>query len=135
MNTMFKTFLPAAVLLMGSVSIASASGRHALYPIPGYRCMSLDLSDQELIDPHVVVPIKAEPSSDAPTSSTAASIVFVASPSDQTNDYFRVLQFNGKTGWIKADIVKPWSSPDGDTKATCTPSMMSDGRPGFAIRR
>lgn len=129
-----QNLLAAAGLFLVANAGAYAAGLHAVQPIPGYVCMNLTLTDEEMADPKITVPIRSEPADSAPVAATAAATVFVAKPADASNGYLRVLRLNGKEGWIKADMVKPWSSPNGNPSVTCTPSMMSNGRPGFDIK-
>jgi hypothetical protein len=117
-------------LLPGLAAAQSNVSIHAIRPIPGYVCMALNLSDQQMMDPSVHVPIRAAPSSEAATTGNAIATVIVALPKKEENGYLQVLQLNGRTGWIQAQFLKPWQNPGGNGQR-CYPSMMSNGRVGF----
>ena len=126
--------LPAAfVISVFTVANAYAAGLHAVRTIPGYVCMSVNLTEQELADPNITVPTKSEPSASAPNTGTAPETVFVADPPDLSNGYYRILRLDGKTAWIAKDAVKTWAPPNPASHAHCHPSIMSDGKPGFSI--
>lgn len=123
----------AAALMLLVPNFAAAQSTvsiHAIRPIPGYVCMALNLSDRQMMDPSVHVPIRVAPSSDAATTGNAIASVIVAWPKREENGYLQVLQLNGRTGWIQAQFLKPWQNPSGNGQR-CYPSMMSNGRVGF----
>jgi hypothetical protein len=53
------------------------------------------------------------------------------SPCREVNGYQEMLFPNGKHTWIATKDIVPWSSLS-DPTARCVPSMMSNGKPGFA---
>jgi hypothetical protein len=127
---MIKICVLASVLAM---SCSSAFAEVTVSKvIPGYRCMSLNLTDAQMADPSVVVEIKSAPNASAPNIGTASAIVVTSSPLKVENGFARVLHLNGKTGWIPVDDLRPWRAADGG-KATCVPAIMSNGRIGFDI--
>ena len=110
---------------------ASAQGLRAVRPLDGYVCMNLAVPDAQLRDPHWPgVPILTAPSPDAPRGALAAATVIAKAPPHLANGYAEVLRLNGQPGWIEADKIKPYSSAS-NPYARCTPSIMSNGRPGF----
>ena len=109
-----------------------AQGIHAVEPLPGYVCMELALAPDQYTDPKVGVPIRETPSRSAPIASYAATIVIVQASRHLTTGFLQVLRPNGANGWIEASYLRPWHSqynPHGQ----CTPSLMSNGKPGFDI--
>jgi hypothetical protein len=123
----------ATVLIVVVPDFAAAQSNvsiHAVRPIPGYVCMALNLSDQQMMDPSIHVPIRIAPSSEAATTGNAIATVIVAWPQREQNGYLQVLQLNGQTGWIRAQFLKPWQNSGGNGQR-CYPSVMSNGRVGF----
>jgi len=126
----------AAALMFLVPDFAAAQSNvsiHAIRAIPGYVCMTLNLPDQQMMDPSVRVPIRIAPSSEAATTGDAIATVIVAWPKREENGYLQVLQLNGRTGWMKAQFLKPWQNPGGNGQR-CYPSVMSNGRVGFDYR-
>lgn len=117
------------LVLLSGIS-AHAQGLQAVRPLPGYVCMQLALSPEQLTDPKVGVPIRAAPSRSAPVAAYAANTMIVVSPQEPTSGYLRVLRVNGEMGWIEAGYLRPWKNPYVPS-ARCVPSIMSDGKPGF----
>lgn len=117
------------LVLLSGVS-AHAQGLQAVRPLPGYVCMQLALSPEQLTDPKVGVPVRDAPSRSAHVAGFAASTVIVATPQEPTSGFLRVLKRDGQTGWIEASYLKPWKNPFVPS-ARCVPSIMSDGQPGF----
>jgi len=105
---------------------------HAVKPLDGYVCMSLNLSQEQMMNPSVHVPIRSAPSAEAPVTGMAAAIVITKWPEEQERGYLRVLQLDGRLGWIDARYLKPWVNL-GNTGDRCFPSLMSNGRIGFAF--
>ncbi len=101
---------------------ALATGLTAVQPIPGYVCMALQ-------PPDAAPPVLVLPSPSAPHLGIASATMIVASPLQTMNGYAKVLHLDGRIGWVEASKLRPWRSAS-DPSATCTPSIMSDGRPG-----
>lgn len=114
--------------------VGYGQGLHAVRPIPGYVCMSVNRTQAEIENPNMTVPTKSEPSSSAPNTGIAPATVFVATPKDLSNGYLRILRLDGKTAWIAQDDVKTWAPANPGLNLHCTPAMMSNGRPGFSIK-
>ncbi len=110
-----------------------AGDLHAVRPLPGYMCMSLNLNEQQMMDPSAQVPVLSDPSPESRWVGNAAATVIVASPLREVNGYLRVLKLDGQPGWIAAKYLKPWRNP-GRNGQQCVPSLMSNGRPGFGVR-
>ncbi len=132
-TTAYLTSL-AAMCFVGLLSRSSyAEGMYALRPLPGYKCMSLNISDKDMMDFHAVVPIYAKPSPDSTPVGQASSIVFVASPEVAVGGFVKVKRLDDSVGWIDARYVVPWHAPDGRPHQ-CTPSYMSKGGLGSDIK-
>lgn len=110
----------AVVLLVPAAALAA--GLTAVQPIPGYVCMALR-------SPDAAPPVLVLPSPSAPHLGIASATMIVASPPQTMNGYTKVLHLDGRIGWMDASKLRPWRSAS-DPSATCTPSIMSDGRPG-----
>ncbi len=124
----------AVCLLSIMVALSAyAQGLHAIRPIPGYACMSLNLSEQQMSDPNLVVPVLAGPTSASTTIGQASSVVIATSPPRMVDGYVEVLRFNNQTGWMKAQLLKPWHNPGGSGQK-CVPSLMSNGSAGLGFR-
>lgn len=105
----------------------------AVKPLTGYACMSLNLTEQQMMDPSVHVPIRSSPSAEAPVTGNAVATVIAKSPEQQENGFLQVLQLDGRVGWVEAQFLKPWKNPGGNGQR-CYPAMMSNGRVGFNYR-
>jgi len=112
---------------------ANAERLYAIRPLSGYACMSLNLTEQQLGDNSVIVPILSKPSSTAQRVGEASSIIIAVSPLREVNGYVEVLRLDGGSGWIAGQYVKPWRNP-GNSGRSCVPSLMSNGTPGFAFK-
>lgn len=130
--------LTAARLLpflgFGLVTLAQADAQplHAVRPIPGYSCMALNLTEQQMFDPNAVPPVMERPSPTSRTIGLASAVVMTADPAQAQNGYIAMMMPNGRHGWIAADKLKPYRSTS-NPPARCVPSIMSDGRPGIAF--
>ena len=124
--------LSAAVMLAGGPA-AFAQGLHVSQHLAGYQCMSLNLSEQQLLTNSAPVPVRSGPSPTSPQVGVAGSTVAVAAPLQPVNGFYKMLFPNGATVWIEAAKLRPWANSS-NPKATCTPSMMSNGKPGFDYR-
>lgn len=122
------------ILSVVSGPAALAQGLQAVQPLPGYICMELALKDDQFTDPNVGVPIREAPSRSSPVLSLAATVVIVRSPQQPTAGFLQILRPTGQTGWIETGYLRPWHNPY-SPNAQCVPSMMSNGKPGFSVRR
>jgi len=119
----------ASVLVV--VSGVHAQGLRAVRPLAGYQCMSLNLGEQQMMDPASRVPILAKPDASAPQIGFATATV-IAESSPPVNGFQRVLRLDGLPGWIATSLLKPWRNPGGNGQK-CVPSVMSNGRLGFGV--
>jgi hypothetical protein len=110
---------------------AAAQGLHAVKPLTGWACMKLNLSEKQSLDPSVHVPVRDTPDANAPAAGWAAMTVAVRSPTHDVNGFQEMLFPNGKHVWIASKDLTQWSSL-ADPTARCVPSMLSNGKPGFA---
>ncbi len=112
------------LLVVIASSAAHAQGLQAVKPLSGFQCLAL--ADPNGPPP----PVLQSPSATAPRVGIAGATVIAASPVQGMNGYVKVMHLDGRPGWIEADKLRPWRSAS-DPRATCTPAMMSDGKPGF----
>jgi hypothetical protein len=119
-----------ALLLLASAPVAHAQRLQAVRPLPGYACMMLNLSPAQMQDDSVNVPIYAQPSASSPKVGNAAAVVIATSPLNVVHGFGEVLFPNGRQGWIEAKMLRPYANAS-NPNAHCTPSLMSNGRPGF----
>lgn len=118
------------LLVMLAIPIAAqAQGLQAVRPLPGYACAMLNVSPAVLRD-GPLPPVLAEPRAGAVEIGQASAVVIVASPAKTAAGYTAVLHLDGRPGWVESSKLKPYRSAS-NPNATCTPSLMSDGRPGF----
>lgn len=120
--------LSAVLLARGFVAVAQ--GPTVAHPLTGYQCMSLNLTEEQLLTNSTPVPVRSGPSPASPQVGVAGATVAVATPLQPVNGYYRMLFPTGGEVWIEAAKLRPWKNA-GDPKVTCTPSLMSNGRPGF----
>jgi hypothetical protein len=126
-------FIGGLALAVGLVVAtgASAQGLHAVKPLDGWVCMKLNLTAQQSLDPSIHIPVRAAPDPAAAEAGWAAITVAVRSPIHDVNGYQEMLFPNGKHVWIASKNIGRWSSL-ADPSARCVPSLMSNGKPGFA---
>ena len=129
---MLKKFV---IGLAALVSVAPASlkaqGFHASRPAQGWRCMMLNLSEQQSLDPTVHVPVFSQPSSSARSVGWAPMTGAIREPGGSVNGFAEMLRPNGQQVWIRKADLRPWRSL-ADPTAKCVPSVMSNGTYGFA---
>lgn len=111
---------------------ADAQQLRAVRPIPGYSCMALNLTEQEMFDPNAIPSVVEQPSPSARKIGLASSVVITEEPRHAQNGYVAMMMPDGRHGWIAADKLKPYRSTS-NPPARCVPSIMSDGRPGIAF--
>lgn len=117
----------AAPMLAGS---AQAQGLQAVRPLIGYKCMALNLSQQQMMTQ--TVPMLAQPSVGAPKVGIVAATV-IAADSEPVNGFQKVLRLDRKVGWVSSQYLKPWANPGGSGQK-CVPSVMSNGSLGYAFQ-
>jgi hypothetical protein len=124
----------ATLVLIASATLSAATAierAHPVRPLAGYKCMMLNLTEQQFLDPSVRVPVRSEPAASAPEVGWAATNVAVREPPHIVNGFTEALFPNGATVWIESRMLRPYHS-QGDPTAKCVPSVMSDETPGFA---
>ena len=125
-----NVFRGLATILFG-VALSSAplaETLRAVSPLPGYKCMVLNLSEEQAKNFDVHVPVRAQPAANAPEVGWAAATVAVRDPLHVVNGFTEALFPTGATVWIASNRLRPYSDPH----AKCVPSLMSNGKPGFA---
>ena len=120
--------IPAVIAIAGPG--ARAQGLQAVRPLPGYACMVLNLSQQQMLDNSLHVSVYAEPSPSSPKIGDASAVVIATSPLNVAHGFGEVLFPDGRQGWIEVKMLRPYASAN-DPNARCTPSLMSNGRPGL----
>lgn len=121
-----------ALCTAGPASAQAAGQTTVTGHVPHARCMTLNLTPQQMMDTSVDVPVRATPQGDAPTIGSTGATVIVREGS-LTNGFVEVMLANGRTGWMEANSLRPWTPRPG-TQATCRPAVLSNGRFGFDIR-
>ena len=127
---MMKTYL-LAVLPLCAIGVARAQPIHAVSPLPGYVCMSLNVAPGQMLDPAQGVPLRVSPAASAAVAGRAASVLVVQASAPSRNGFLEVMRPNRQTAWIEAAYTRPWSNPYAPS-AHCVPSLMSNGSIGTA---
>ena len=109
---------------------ANAQGLHPVSPLQGYSCMTLKLTSEQIRSNSIAVPVYNGPSTSSGEAGIASAVLIVKTPLNIQNGFAESLFSDGRTVWIKADWLQPYRSAS-NPNARCTPSMMSNGRPGF----
>ena len=126
----FVTFSIVAMGILGAIGSASAQGLTAVRPIPGYICMRIKLTHEQAMDRSFEIPVYSQPSKSSSTIGIASAIVIVKSPLQVKDGLAEILFPDGRNGWLARDLLIPYATAD-FPNARCTPSIMSNGRPGF----
>lgn len=113
--------------------VSAAEAQTAPRDLQGYQCMALNLTEQQMMDPSIHVPIRSAPSQTAPITGNAIATVIAYSPAQTDDGFLKVLQLNGRTGWVEARYLKPWTNPGGNGQR-CYPAILATGRIGFDYR-
>jgi hypothetical protein len=108
----------------------SRGNSQCIRPIPGYVCMRLNLSREQMLARPFNVPVFAEPSSTSGKVGQASATVITKSPLHVQNGFAEILFLDGRIAWIPVNLLGPYATP-ANPNAHCTPSIMSDGKPGF----
>lgn len=124
-----SVFLTLGMLVAVSVPV-QAQYLTAIKPLAGYACMRLNLPREQLLSPDLDVPVYQEPSTSSPRLGKAAAALIVRSPMIVRDGFAEMLFLDGRVGWVSASVLGPYATPS-NPNARCTPSMMSNGRPGF----
>ena len=121
-----------ALALCCSPVAGFGQGLTAVRPVPGLKCMSLDAASRAATRQADLPPVLASPDPGASRIGYPTSIVFVKTPVHNKNGFVEIVRLNGESGWIAADHLETWHPLNGGS-ATCTPSVMSNGRLGTSI--
>ena len=127
------TFVPLAAVLLATMAVghtAAAQGLTAVKPLAGYVCMRLNLTREQMLDNSLSVPVFAHPSSTSPKIGEASATVITKSPMESQNGFAKILFLDGRPAWIPQNLLMPYATAAAPN-AHCTPSLMSDGKPGF----
>jgi hypothetical protein len=126
-------FVPVLAALSSLLAVdgpALSQGLTVIRPIPGYVCMRLNLSREQMLARPFNVPVFAEPSSTSGKVGQASATVITKSPLHVQNGFAEILFLDGRIAWIPVNLLGPYATP-ANPNAHCTPSIMSDGKPGF----
>jgi hypothetical protein len=119
------------IILAGLVSAAAiAADIRVVRPIPGLVCMLVRMPSENVRDFGQLPRVLQEPLATARAVGLASAVVFVKVPVQVVNGYAEVVLFNGVKGYLDQGLLSPYRSL-GDPKATCTPSLMSNGSLGM----
>lgn len=122
--------LLAFAVTVAVLSPARAQGLKAIAPLSGYQCMMLNFSADQMRNSPLTVPVFNGPSETSGKAGLASGIMIVRSPTNVVNGFTEILFFDGRQLWMKANMLEPYKSAS-NPDAHCTPSMMSNGKPGF----
>lgn len=125
--------LSAIAFGVGVLCIGARANAAAAHDLHGYECMALNLTQQQMMDPSIHIPIRSAPSESAPVTGNAIATVIAATPTVRKGGYLKVLQLNGRSGWIDGRYLKAWTNPGGNGQR-CYPAVLASGRIGFDYR-
>ena len=109
---------------------ANAQFLTAVKPLPGYVCGRLNMPPDQVINPSFNVPVFSGPSDSSSKVGQASAALIVKSPLHVQNGFAEILLLDGRPGWLPANLIGPYATA-AIPNARCTPSLMSNGRPGF----
>lgn len=115
------------------VETAHAEYLTAVKAVPGFICMNLAVTHDQVVDRDFSVSVYSEPSLQSQKVGTATIEPFIKTPFRPEQKFQQMLRLNGDMAWIETKWLEPWSSP-GHPNAKCTPSVMSDGRLGTSSK-
>lgn len=119
--------------LLGTSSVAQAEGLRAVRSLEGFKCMMPNMTEAQMLHDPNSPSIMQQPSSGAREIGQTAAQVIVYDPVRTENGFVEVLALSGQSGWVQSSQLIPYRSVS-NPSARCIPSMMSNGRPGFAFR-
>lgn len=131
-NKAVMGILAAIGLVTTGTYQAAAQGLRAVQPLSGYSCMSVNLTQEQMMDFNAVPPVMAAPRPDAAKIGETSSVVIVASPVHSDNGFVSMLMLDGRPGWVQGSKLKPYRNAS-NPSVRCVPSMMSNGKLGFAF--
>jgi hypothetical protein len=123
-------FTTVAVAMALSSMTCIAQTTRAARPLPGYACMSLNITDAQAQDFKFHVPFYSAPDASSQAVGYAGSQVAVRYPTHQVNGFVEALFPTGSSVWIAASYLRPYHSTL-DPTARCVPVVMANGKQGF----
>lgn len=120
----------AAFALCSLPTIGEAQGLRAVHPLPGYACMGLRGVNPSWSFAQLPRILDRPSATEGKPVQLASAIVFVKTPLHVVNGFAEVLLQNGHPGWLQRAWLEPYHSVS-NPKAHCTPSLMSNGKPGI----
>ena len=125
-------FLRKAILFAAMVSASPtlADRPQVVSHLAGYKCMMLNVTAEQAMDPTFHVPVYAQPSAQSQPVGYAALQIAVRDPERVVNGFEQALFPTGATVWIAAKDLTAYHSL-GDPTARCVPARLSNGRYGF----
>ena len=109
-----------------SAHAKNAFGQH----MPGWSCKMLNLTEKQLMDFSVHVPVRASASLDAPVVGYASETVAVKDGSQTETGFTQALFPTGRPVWIATDMLKDWHAA-ANPSSKCSPVLKANGKPGF----
>jgi hypothetical protein len=120
----FGLFAGFAACLLAAASPASARA------LPGFKCMMLNITEQQAMDPNFHVTVRSAPSATASPAGWAGAVVITYAPLREQNGFTEMVLPNGHSVWVESDMVKPYHAK-ADPTARCVPEVLPNGRIGF----
>lgn len=117
---------------IAAVSVAASA--QASRPMPGYQCLSLNMTPAQAADRNFMLTVRRGPSDQAPVLGTEGALLIAADPVVQQNGYSQIIRIDGSVGWVPTSSTKPWHSPNPVSNARCYPEILDNGRVGFTTR-
>ena len=99
-------------------------------PMPGWSCKMLNLTEKQLMDFSIHVPVRASASSDAPVIGYASETVAVKDGSQTETGFTQALLPTGRPVWIATNMLKDWHAV-ANPLSRCSPVLRANGKPGF----
>jgi hypothetical protein len=90
----------------------------------------LNLTERQLMDPTLEVPVRASPSVSAPVVASAGAVVVVRDAEAPINGFVQMLTPDARQAWIAASVLRPYRS-ESNPAARCVPEVLPNGRIGF----
>lgn len=125
--------IPTALLgIFLITSIGHTQGLRAVKALDGTKCMEPNISEEQMLKQGSLPAIHQDPSSSSPEIGRTASQIITYEPARVQNGFVEVLTPLGKQGWVRQSQLVPYQNAS-RPNTKCIPSLMSNGRPGFAF--
>lgn len=98
-------------------------------PLAGYKCLVLNATDDQMMDPNFSIPFRASPSDNAPVVAPATTLVPVNTEVKPVNGYYQTINLAQKPMWISGKWLQSYGNVH--PGRVCTPYIMTDGNVGF----